>query len=184
MKKLHWIVPAGCIVMGAAWMLEGAGGKSDKFDPKDLVTGQQAFSDYQKEKPGLFHKITAADLPKPYDTKSSANFPKVVAKPDNMWPLAPTGFKVELYVHEGLTEPRQMRMAPNGDFFVADSTPGEIKIFRGRTADGKPEQVSTFATGLKRPFGIAFYPGGRQPAVDLHRQHGFGGAFSLSQRTT
>jgi hypothetical protein len=64
---------------------------SRKIDTKDsaparLLTGQQAFSDYQKEKPGLFHKITAADLPKPYATKSSANFPKVVPKPDNMWP--------------------------------------------------------------------------------------------------
>jgi glucose/arabinose dehydrogenase len=74
--------------------------------------------------------------------------------------MAPAGFKVELYAHEGITEPRQIRMAPNGDFFVADSMPGEIKIFRGRSADGKPEQVSTFATGLKQPFGIAFYPVG------------------------
>src|SRR5580698_811415 len=163
MTKLHWILPAGFMVAGAAWMLQGAGAKSDKIDAKDLLTGQQAFSDYQKEKPGLFHKITVADLPKPFETKSSQNFPKVVAKPDNMWPLAPAGFKVELFVHEGLTEPRQIRMAPNGDFFVADSMPGEIKIFRGRGADGKPEQVSTFATGLKQPFGIAFYPVGNSP---------------------
>ena len=133
MKKLHWIAAATLMVAGAGWMLEGAGAASDKIDTKDLVTGQQAFSDYQKEKPGLFHKITAADLPKPFDTKSSQNFPRVVAKPENMWPMAPAGFKVELYAHEGLTEPRQIRLAPNGDFFVADSTPGEIKIFRGRT---------------------------------------------------
>ena len=95
--------------------------------------------------------------------------------------MAPAGFKVELYTHEGLTEPRQIRMAPNGDFFVADSTPGEIKVFRGRSADGKPEQVSTFATGLKRPFGIAFYPVGDESAVDLRRQHGFRCALSLSR---
>jgi glucose/arabinose dehydrogenase len=86
-----------------------------------------------------------------------------VAKPENMWPMAPAGFKVDLYTHEGLTEPRQIRLAPNGDFFVADSMPGEIKIFRGRSADGKPEKVSTFATGLKQPFGIAFYPVGANP---------------------
>ena len=163
MKKLYWLVPAGLMIASASWILQGAGGKSGKIDSKDLVTGQQAFADYRTEKPGLFHKITAADLPKPYDTKSSANFPRVVAKPDNMWPLAPAGFKVELYTHEGLTEPRQIRMAPNGDFFVADSTPGEIKVFRGRGADGMPEKVSTFATGLKRPFGIAFYPVGNSP---------------------
>ena len=163
MKKLYWVIPVGLVIVSTGWLLQGAGGKIDKIDSKDLMTGQQAFADYRTEKPGLFHKITAADLPKPYDTKSSANFPKVVAKPDNMWPMAPAGFKVELYTHEGLTEPRQIRMAPNGDFFVADSMPGEIKVFRGRTADGKPEQVSTFATGLKQPFGIAFYPVGNNP---------------------
>ena len=92
MKKLYWMVPAGLIIAGTSWMLQAAGGKSDKIDSKDLVTGQQAFADYRTEKPGLYHKITAADLPKPYDTKSSANFPKVVAKPDNMWPMAPAGF--------------------------------------------------------------------------------------------
>src|SRR6185437_1132872 len=27
----------------------------------------------------------------------------------------------------------------------------------------KPEQTSTFATGLHRPFGIAFYPPGKDP---------------------
>jgi hypothetical protein len=43
--------PAALGVIGAGWMLEGAGAGSDKIDAKDLVTGQQAFSDYQKEKP-------------------------------------------------------------------------------------------------------------------------------------
>jgi glucose/arabinose dehydrogenase len=162
MRNLLWMIPASLAVVGAAGVLLGAG-KNDKIDSKDLVTGQQAFADYKTEKPGLFHKITPADLPKPYATKSSANFPRIVPKPDNMWPTAPAGFKVELYTHEGLTEPRQIRMAPNGDFFVADSMPGEIKVFRGRSADGKPEQASTFATGLKRPFGIAFYPVGANP---------------------
>ncbi|HTR38029.1 MAG TPA: sorbosone dehydrogenase family protein [Bryobacteraceae bacterium] len=160
MKKNHWIASAGLLTLAAAWVLQGA---SDKIDPKDLVTGQEAFADYRTERPGLFHKITVDALPKPYATKSSANFPRVVPKPENMWPQAPAGFKVELYTHEGLTEPRQIRMAPNGDFFVADSTPGQIKVFRGRSADGKPQQVSTFATGLKRPFGIAFYPVGANP---------------------
>jgi len=79
-----------------------------------------------------------------------------------MWPQAPAGFKVELYA-TGLGEPRQIRTAPNGDFFMADSHKGEIQIFRGRDKDGKPEQVSTFASGMKRPFGVNFYPPGANP---------------------
>ena len=40
---------------------------------------------------------------------------------------------------------------------------GEITVFRGITADGKPQQTSTFITGLKAPFGLAFYPPGNNP---------------------
>jgi glucose/arabinose dehydrogenase len=69
---------------------------------------------------------------------------------------------VELYA-SGLDQPRQIRVAPNGDFFVAESRKGEVTIFRGRDKDGKPEQVSTFATGMKQVFGIAFYPPGANP---------------------
>jgi glucose/arabinose dehydrogenase len=47
--------------------------------------------------------------------------------------------------------------------FVAENRAGEIKIFRGITKEGKPEQTSTFATGLRSPFGIAFYPPGPNP---------------------
>ena len=78
-------------------------------------------------------------------------------------PQAPAGFKVGMYVSEGLTNPRQIRTAPNGDYFVADTSAGAVKIFRGITADGKPEQSSVFATGLPGAFGINFYPPGPNP---------------------
>ena len=83
-------------------------------------------------------------------------------RPDNAWPVAPTGFKVELYA-AGLVNPRLLRTAPNGDIFLAESEPGRIRVFRGVTADGKPEQMQVFAEGLKRPYGIAFYPPGPDP---------------------
>jgi glucose/arabinose dehydrogenase len=57
-----------------------------------------------------------------------------------------------------LNNPRIIRIAPNGDFFLAETTAGDIKVFRGITKAGKPAQVKVFATGLNTPFGIAFYP--------------------------
>ena len=135
---------------------------SDKVDPKRILTGEGAFTDYKNEKPGVFRKITVDALPKPYATKGVGNGPKVVPRPANAWPKAPEGFKVELYA-SGLNFPREIRRAPNGDLFVAETESGEIKIFRGVTKEGKPEQTSTFTTGLKEPFGIAFYPPGPTP---------------------
>jgi glucose/arabinose dehydrogenase len=78
-------------------------------------------------------------------------------------PIAPKGFKVELYA-TGLDNPRLIRTAPNGDLFLAESETGKIKVFRGVGADGKAAQLSVFAEGLHQPFGIAFYPAGPNPA--------------------
>jgi glucose/arabinose dehydrogenase len=120
------------------------------------------FVDYRLEEPGKIHKVTIADLPEPYATKSASNGPTVVARPQNAWPKAPDGFKVEQFT-TGLDNPRLMRTAPNGDIFLAEMKAGEIKVFRGITADGHPQQTEAFAKGLTEPFGIAFYPPGPNP---------------------
>jgi len=120
------------------------------------------FTDFRFEKPGTVRKVTVEDLPAPFATESAGNGPKIVARPEGAWPQAPQGFKVELYA-TGLQNPRLIRTAPNGDYFVAESEKGDILVFRGITADGKPEKTSIFASGLDRPFGIAFYPAGPNP---------------------
>jgi glucose/arabinose dehydrogenase len=127
-----------------------------------VLTGQDAFTDYLKEKPGVTRKLTAADLPAPYATKGVDNGAPMVKRPDGVIPTAPDGFKVSLY-YTGLDQPRLIRKAPNGDLFVALSYSGKILIFRGVDADGKPKEVSTFAENLSQPFGIAFYPQGSDP---------------------
>jgi len=71
-------------------------------------------------------------------------------------------YQVELYA-SGLDNPRLIRTAPNGDLFVAESRPGRIRVLRGFTGDGKPEKVEVFASGLREPFEIAFYPPGPAP---------------------
>jgi glucose/arabinose dehydrogenase len=120
------------------------------------------FTDFRYEEPGKRRKITVADLPEPYATQSADNSPSLVPRPADVWPKAPSGFKVELYA-SGLDNPRLIRTAPNGDVFLAESRPGRIRVLRGLTKDGKPEQIQTFASGLKRPYGIAFYPPGPDP---------------------
>jgi glucose/arabinose dehydrogenase len=123
-----------------------------------VLTGQDAFTDYSKESPGIRRLITVADLPKPFATESSNNSPRIAPKPDNAWPIAPAGFKVELYAQGDFRLPRLIRFAPNGDLFLADTGAGSILVLRGVGPDGKAKQVETFATGLPAPFGINFYP--------------------------
>ncbi len=120
------------------------------------------FTDYRFEKPGTSRKITPADLPEPYATKSANNGPRVVGRPGDAWPKAPAGFSVQQFA-TGLDNPRFIVTAPNGDFFVAEPDPGDIKVFRGIGSDGKAQQAETFASGLEQPYGLAFYPPGPNP---------------------
>ena len=141
------------------------------------LTGQAAFTDWNQQSPGVRHKITVADLPAPNPDEAVSNQPHVIARPANAWPIAPAGFKVTLYAGGDttpmqradnvehmtrssgtFTEPRLVRVAPNGDLFLSDSGAGEVIVLRGVGPDGKAAHIATFATGLDHPFGIAFYP--------------------------
>jgi glucose/arabinose dehydrogenase len=134
-----------------------------KSTPKHpVLTGQAAFTDAAHEAPGIRRHLTVADLPAPAPNESVDNGPTLVPRPENAWPIAPKGFKVELYAN-GLDNPRLIRTAPNGDLFLAESETGEIKVFRGAGPDGKAQTVSVFAADLHQPFGIAFYPAGPNP---------------------
>ena len=131
-------------------------------DSAALPPPQPPFTDIRYEAPGVVHKVTVADLPAPYATPSAGNAPTVVPRPADAWPKAPPGFKVGLYA-DGLRTPRVIRVAPNGDIFVAESDGGRIHVFRGIDAQGRPQQSEVFASGLNRPYGIAFYPVGPHP---------------------
>ena len=155
---------ATVVVLLGALILAGVVFRVIAFGPAD-AGGPRAtppFLDYRDEKPGATHKITVQDLPEPYATKSVGNAPELVARPENAWPKAPEGFKVQLYA-TGLDSPRLIRTATNGDVFVAESTSGKIKVFRGMRSDGKADQISVFASGLDQPYGIAFYPPSGRP---------------------
>lgn len=107
-------------------------------------------------------KLTVADLPEPRPDESVDNGPSLIPRPDGAWPIAPAGFKVEIYA-QGFEQPRLIRTAPNGDLFVADGAAGKVMALRGKTADGHAATTETFASGLDHPFGIAFYPLGAEP---------------------
>ena len=53
-----------------------------------VLTGQDAFTDYTKEKPGVRRHLTVADLPAPFATKGVDNGPDKVERPSDAWPRA------------------------------------------------------------------------------------------------
>ncbi len=163
LRRYLWLAAVSVVctnACGFSW----SNGEPDKAKPQlgTTLTGAAALGDWTTDAPGVRRKLTVADLPKPYETRSVDNGPHLVQRPDGAWPKVPAGFKVEEFI-TGLDNPREIVTAPNGDLFIAESGPGRVRILRGRTAAGKPEVEQVFATGLRQPFGIAFYPPGPKP---------------------
>ena len=117
-------------------------------------------------------------LAAPYQTKSTRNFCTVIGWPKGKTPAAPAGFKVNLYA-EGLDNPRNIYITPNGDVLVAEAnteikgikklgadligasasqdlgkSANKIIILRDSNGDGIADSKSDFLTGLNQPFGI------------------------------
>ena len=118
--------------------------------------------DWQLAKPGVHHHHTVADLPPPFSTASAGNGPQVVPPPDIATLSVPAGFTVRRFV-SGLTGPRLLRVAPNGDIFIAETGKGRVRVLRAADGAEAPSENQIFAEGLERPFGIAFYPSGDNP---------------------
>ncbi|WP_395672382.1 PQQ-dependent sugar dehydrogenase [Phenylobacterium sp.] len=111
--------------------------------------------------------------------------PKAVGWPADAAPKAPPGFVVTRF-GQGIDHPRWLHVLPNGDVLVAQSSsepkpaktlrawvqgkimkrvgstqksPNRITLLRDANGDGVAELKTTFAEGLKRPFGIALAGG-------------------------
>ena len=133
-----------------------------RVSAQSVRTGSDAYGDWRTDAPGVMRRITPADLPAPGETPSTANRSKVVPKPANATLKTMPGFSVDALV-TGMQGARVLRVAPNGDIFLALSRPeGKIVIIRTGTDMSNPK-VETFATGLQDAYGIAFYPPGPDP---------------------
>jgi glucose/arabinose dehydrogenase len=86
----------------------------------------------------------------------------VVKQPADAVLSVPTGFTVRLFA-AGFTNPRLLRVSSNGDIFLAETGANRIRVLRAADGVDAPSENQIFATGLDRPFGIAFYPAGDDP---------------------
>lgn len=128
----------------------------------ELKTGKDAMGDWSSDAPGVRRKISVSDLPQPFETPSATRMAKVVKRPANASPKAPSGFSVQEFA-TGLEGPRVIVAAPNGDIFVSESESHRVRVLRDADGDGRAEVNEVFADDLKQPFGIAFYPVGAEP---------------------
>ena len=117
-------------------------------------------------------------LPPPYQTKSTFNFCEVIGWPKGKAPIAPAGFKVNLFA-DGLDNPRNLLVAPNGDIFVSEAnteisglkriganiigastsqnynkSANRISLLRDTNGDGIADVKTVFLSRLNKPYGM------------------------------
>ncbi|WP_414474451.1 PQQ-dependent sugar dehydrogenase [Microvirga sp. M2] len=130
---------------------------------QEVRTGSKAFGTWQDDAPGVSRHITPADLPPPSLTQNDPEAPDfenmatVVPAPQGKLPAVPQGFTVQVVARD-LNQPRVIRIAPNGDVFVAESGSGRVLVFPADAAKAGPAKPEVFAEGIQKPFGIVFYP--------------------------
>jgi glucose/arabinose dehydrogenase len=159
--------PLRTLLLAAAAGLIGPGSAS----AADAVRmGAAAFDDWHGDRPGVTRHITPADLPAPFASASASHGSAVADAPADAIPQAPAGFTVTRFA-DGLTGPRVLRVAPNGDIFVAETGNGVVRVLRAPDGAGTVASQEVFAKGLDGPFGIAFYPPGPDPQWVYLAQH-------------
>ncbi|MGB3830808.1 MAG: sorbosone dehydrogenase family protein [Mesorhizobium sp.] len=127
------------------------------FAAEPVLKGKEAFGDWHADRPGIVRLITPPDLPKPAPSQSASNGPDRAKMPKDVKLHLPPGFSAEL-VASGIRNPRAVRVAPNGDLFVADSRANQLRVYRLAPGSARPAEEGVFATGLHQPYGIAFHP--------------------------
>jgi glucose/arabinose dehydrogenase len=95
-------------------------------------------------------------LPAPYATRSAGNGPSRVKPPAGFLPTVPAGFRINIFAADFRT-PRWLAVAPNGDIFVAEMGANQVDVLRDPQHTGGAAEREVFASGLRRPFGIAFH---------------------------
>src|ERR1700722_17478461 len=110
-----------------------------------LFEGAAAFGDWHADRPGTRRLIRPRDLPAPDMAQSVRNSVRIVRRTDDQKPIVPNGFEVNLFA-SGLSDPRILRVAPNGDVFAAESSAGRLLVLRPNGATASAPTV--FASGL------------------------------------
>jgi glucose/arabinose dehydrogenase/cytochrome c2 len=147
---------------GAAHSANGPAGSVATAAAGTLLTGRNAYGDWRTDAPGVRRLIRVDDLIAPYASPSVHNNSRIIDPPAGATVRVPAGFSAVRFA-TGLAAPRLIRVAPNGDIFIAETAAGRIAVLRAQDGALKPDSTSEYATGLNRPFGMAFYPSGPNP---------------------
>ena len=135
-------------VTACAWPAQQAAQNTGQATPEARLQTQQAESRPTPAAPAAAAQTASA--------AASAAAQPLPPLPAGFAPTAPQGFRVTLYA-DGFRKPRLLALAPGGDVFLSDPDAGKVYVLPDRSGDGAADSTLTFASGLNKPHGLAFY---------------------------
>ena len=127
-----------------------------------LSDGASPFADQEL---GKTFTVREHEQAKPYADQASRNPALTIDRGDRK-PNAPEGYEVTLFA-QGIVNPRQMFVLPNGDVLLAQQSEGIVTFLRDTDDDGDADTISRFAQGFNGPYGLARLPEGHEHAGDI-----------------
>ena len=118
------------------------------------ITASSAVRAEPFETVGQHFELRASDLPAPYSAAPPHIAAENVVRPDGTMPKVPPGFHVGIFA-SGLSRPREIAVAPNGDVFVSQTLEGDVLMLRDTDGDGIADAQTVFADGFREPSGLA-----------------------------
>ena len=163
-------------------VLVGLVGAGTALADQAVRTGATAFGDWRSDAPGVRRLITSAALPAPFATRSAANISQRAARTGADIPKAPAGFTVDLFA-SGLNMPRVIRVAPNGDIFVAETGAGRVRVFRSAGPAPGLRRARSSLTACSARMGLLSILQGRTRASFMSRRRTPLSAFPIAAET-
>ncbi|WP_218048767.1 PQQ-dependent sugar dehydrogenase [Curvivirga aplysinae] len=108
------------------------------------------------EQPGEVFYVDPDKLAKPYATESTSRSSRLVKRDDNMKPVAPADFDVQL-LFEDIAHPRNMVTAENGDIFLAQSSHDQLSRLYDSDGDQVVDDIEVLSQDFDTPHGLAIY---------------------------
>jgi glucose/arabinose dehydrogenase len=102
-------------------------------------------------------QVRVEDLPSPYASNSASQPPQVIPRPAGAKLQVPPGFTAQIFA-QGLSQPRWLTVAPNGDVLLAESYDNRIRLLRDTNGDGQADVNTIFAENLNQPLGMGISP--------------------------
>jgi glucose/arabinose dehydrogenase len=138
-------------------LLASCGNTAASITDPTPIASSESLSEIRPSQTVQKIQVRVEDLPSPYASNSASQPPQVIPRPAGAKLQVPPGFTAQIFA-QGLSQPRWLTVAQNGDVLLAESYDNRIRLLRDTNGDGQADVNTIFAENLNQPLGMGISP--------------------------